>query len=452
MWLFTRALRAANFQPRHHKLMNASGSVTPPPPHGEGITDVLIYLYIITFPALSMLVRGGASALLIGGSVLALFGLFFVPRPRQELTRADWTFLASMAAPVVLVVATELSHGEIVWNTIDSPSRFLLAIPLYLLMRRHARPMRSLHLAFMAGAIASILIMVPNHREWGADRFGSYFLNPIHYGDIALIFGVLSALSVCWGRRDHWLLAAVKISGLIAGLLASLLTGSRGGWVALPLVAILVLTYQYRTRTWRFKTLVALGVAAACMLPYAVSPFIRDRVDDVKTDIQHYREGQRDTSVGVRLQLWEAGLSFVRDNPFTGLGGGGYKRNMPELQASGALTPLAAQAGEGEMHNQMIAYAVDYGLIGWLALMLVYCGPAAIFACSLRSSDSTVQRAALLGLAFVLAFWMFGLTVETFNLKSTTSTYSSILAMLCAYCAASRHSATDGQQIPDQTT
>lgn len=414
------------------------------------VTNLLIRSYIFAFPSLSMIVQGAASALLIFGALASLAviatGRIRAGSTRKPLSRADLSFCAAMAAPVLLVVLTQLLHGNVVWSTVDSPSRFVLAIPIYLLLCRcDARQLRWMDLSFALGALTSIGIMLPNWREWGLDRFGSYFLNPIHYGDIALIFGVLSAMSIFWWRRDSYWLYTLKIIGLSGGLLASLLTGSRGGWVAVPALALLLVVYQYRTRSFRFRAALAIIVALACILPYFTSTFVRDRINKVASDIQDYTHGNRDTSVGVRLQLWAAGVRYVQNHPLIGLGGDGYKEHMQELQTDGVLTELATIAGEGEMHNQMLAYAVDYGIFGWLALMMIYCVPAALFAYAACSGSATRQRTALLGLSFVLAFWIFGLTVETFNLKSTTSTYVAIVTILCASCAAvERHKEDQG--------
>ncbi|WP_026131515.1 hypothetical protein [Pandoraea sp. B-6] len=42
---------------------------------------------------------------------------------------------------------------------------------------------------------------------------------------------------------------------------------------------------------------------------------------------------------------------------------------MPAMAAAGTLTPLAADYGKGEVHNQILAYAVDYGLLGVLCIL-----------------------------------------------------------------------------------
>ena len=40
-----------------------------------------------------------------------------------------------------------------------------------------------------------------------------------------------------------------------------------------------------------------------------------------------------------------------------------------------------------------------------------------------------------MGLTFVVCFWIFGLSVETFDLKMTVSFYATVVGILAACCA-----------------
>lgn len=108
---------------------------------------------------------------------------------------------------------------------------------------------------------------------------------------------------------------------------------------------------------------------------------------------------------------------------------------MPAMAATGVLTPTAADLGKGEVHNQILAYVVDYGIVlGLLAILGVYVGPAYFFIRSATLRHHPVEhRAALMGLMTAVAFAVFGLTVETFNLKVTVAFYSTMVALFAAF-------------------
>lgn len=421
-----------------------STSIGPGPKScGAVIYTLAVAGLVLAFPAFSLSIRGGASTLLIIATALSLIALSFKQGRRLllasvgQLSGVEIFLCLSMAAPLLCVLLIEIAHGHVAWNTLDSPSRFVAAIPIFLALRNAQRhQLRWSDLSFALSEFAAMLVILPYISEWGTDRFGSYFLNPIHFGDIALIFGVMSLMSIHWHRRDSVAIVALKLLGTGAGLFVSLLTGSRGGWIALPLLLLIVLAYRFKSAPLKLKIGAFVILAAGATASYFTSSLVQERIVQAQSDIHNYQIGNRDTSIGIRLQLWEAGMrEFVRQ-PWAGLGGNGYKRAMPRMQAEGELSSLAAQAGEGEMHNQMIAYAVDYGIFGWISLMLVYLAPLCLFHRAMRCDSPVRRRAALMGLCFVAAFWVFGLTVETFNLKSTVSTYAIVVAILAAIVTA----------------
>jgi O-antigen ligase len=399
--------------------------------------DWLTAAFLLTFPSIAMLVQGASSAVSIGAAVVALAALCWrpagAPYGYAPPERHGLTFCIALCGPVAAVALSTLSHGHPLFRAWDSPSRFLLAIPIFLALRR--APPRIFvwaDLSFALGAMSALALGLFMPRDWGSGRIGSAFLNPIHFGDLALALGVLSAIALNWWRKDSVLWRAIKIAGLFAGVATSLLSGARGGWAAIPLVALLIVWELGRNKPFYWKVLMPVTVALLFGLVYGLSGTVRERVDEVSSDLTQYTQGHRDTSVGIRLQLYEAASTLIAEHPVLGLGGDGFRDEMTSMAKQGALTPTAAQFGEGEVHNQLLAYMANYGIVGGLALLAIYIVPAVFFAAKLKSASRTTRRTALMGLSFVLMFFVFGLTVETFDLKSTVSFYATVLAVLAA--------------------
>ncbi|TDQ92416.1 O-antigen ligase family protein [Paraburkholderia silvatlantica] len=400
-------------------------------------SDWLTAAFLLAFPSIAMLVQGASSAVSIGAGVISLAALCSrpagAPYGYAPLERRALALCIALCGPVAAVALSTLSHGHPMLRTWDSPSRFLLAIPIFLALRR--APPRIFvwaDLSFTLGALSSLVLALFMPRNWGDGRIGSAFLNPIHFGDLALALGILSAIALNWWRRDSVLWRALKIAGLFGGLAASLLSGARGGWAAIPLVALLVVWELGRSKPLHWKVLMPVVVALLLGLVYGLSGTVRDRVNSVSSDLTQYTQGHRDTSVGIRLQLYEAAATLIAEHPVLGLGGDGFRDKMASMAKQGALTPTAAAFGEGEVHNQLLAYMANYGIVGGLALLGIYIVPAVFFAARLKSASRTTRRTALMGLSFVLMFFVFGLTVETFDLKSTVSFYATMLAVLAA--------------------
>jgi O-antigen ligase len=384
-----------------------------------------------------LLVHGGASAISIAAAVISL-ALLLSPKPWTGLRPVQWDrvdtrFCLALASVLAAVLISEMWHGAVIPSTLDSPSRFLAAAPLFLVLRQGLpRTLAWSDLSFAIGALASLGLLLIAPQDLDNNRVTSQFLNAIHYGDIALILGALSILSLNWWRKDGLAVRIIKIAGLIAGLAASVLTGSRGGWIAVPVVAVLILYVRGRGKSRRWKVLLPLAIVTMLVGIFGFSPAARDRVSDISSNLVLYEHGQRDTSLGIRLQLYEAAVKIVTSHPVLGLGAHGFHDSMQSFADAGVLTPMAAQLGRGETHNQFFAYLTDYGIVGGLALLSIYVVPGVIFWKRLNAPTGPASRAALMGLTFVVAFWIFGLTVEMFDLKVTVSFYATVIAILAA--------------------
>ena len=107
--------------------------------------------------------------------------------------------------------------------------------------------------------------------------------------------------------------------GLAAGLATSLITGSRGGWVALPIVAALAFWELRRGKSARWKVLTPVIAVLLFASVYASSNTVRDRIDVVSSNLTQYEHGHEDTSVGVRLQLYRTALYLIGELGFSAL-------------------------------------------------------------------------------------------------------------------------------------
>jgi O-antigen ligase len=402
--------------------------------------SLLPALFLLTYPSASLLIHGAGSALSIVAAVVSL-GLLVAPRswsglPSIQWDRTDIALCIGTVCPFFAVLLAGAWHGAVVPNTLDSPSRFFAAAPFFLVLRRSLpRTLAWSDLSFALAAFASLGILLIAPRDWGFGRLGSQFLNPIHFGDIALVMGVLSILSMNWWHKDKLLVRVIKVAGLFAGLAASLMSGSRGGWIAIPVIAGMIFYMRSRDKSRLWKIAFPLVIVAMLAGVYAFSPTVRDRVGDVSSDLVKYTHGDKDTPMGIRLQLYEAAARIVRSHPVLGLGGDGFRNSMQSFAKAGLLTPAAAQLGRGEVHNQLFAYMTDYGMVGGLAVLAIYIVPGVVFWRRLNAPDLPARRAALMGLTFVVSFWIFGLSVETFDLKMTVSFYATVIGMLAACCA-----------------
>jgi len=344
---------------------------------------------------------------------------------------AIW-FAAAMASAAVAIVLSQLYHQDFKPAPYDEASRLLFAVPVYLALRTdNFRILKLLEHAFPLGAIAAFLAvgLDPYHQD--AARLGSYFLNVIHFGDLALMLGLLSFFSINPGRKNSVFSLLLKFSGMLAGSYLSIESGSRGGWLAALVLLALWIMYANNGKTLT-KAVAMLGFALAAVVAYAFVDVIHQRVVEVYNDLSAYRHGDRDTSIGLRIQIWQAALYVIMENSLFGAGTEGYRQTILMLSKAGAITSVAREFATAEMHNQILSYSVKYGAFGLLSILAVYFVPLVLFVRSAGSSAMEQRSAGTMGICLVVGFLIFGLTVEIFNLKNTITFYSLSVASLLA--------------------
>jgi O-antigen ligase len=393
--------------------------------------ELTVAALLFAYPVVLLSIRGGMSTCF---TVLVVLSCLYLStmRPASAGVLFDARATAYAAAMSSMVLATALSavvHDRASLSILDGPSRLLLAIPIYLMLRE--MPLRVLTISqygFPLGAIAAagfVLFYPPN---WSESRAGTYFANVIHFGDLALVLGLLSILSLHWCREDSNAVVSLKVVGLAAGVFSSIASGTRGGWIAIP-VSFAIWLYFLREKlpkSVRWAAILTLIIVVAAI---ALSPTSQRRL------IQLYEEFadlpiNMDSSLGLRLQLWKASWLLFLEHPFTGIGPEQFDRFLPLLSDAGIITQAASEIGLAEIHSEIMMRSAALGLPGLAAILAIHVVPFILFASEIRSAEIHKRRAAVMGICLVASFVLFGLTVEIYNLKMTVTFYSMTLSLL----------------------
>ena len=379
-------------------------------------------------------IQGGMNEVFLLLLILSIAVLLLRPSSMAAVVwdKESVAYLVAMAVLPAAILLTQIFHQQYSAPPYDAASRFLLAVPIFLLLRRIKFDVVAIvQYGFPIGAIVGLAAGIYLYVE-SYGRMRTYFLDAIHFGDFELILGVMSLLSINWISRDSFVLRSFKTCGFFAGIYASYASGTRGGWVAIPV--FLMVYYFFNTLKLPRKTFAAifLFLLTAFASIYAFNPQIRQHINGPFNDIKEFYRGNRDTDTGVRLQLYNAAILMVVRNPLFGVGPDGFKEEMTTMQESGQITALAAGVGRGEVHNEILSRTVSSGIFGLVAILLIYLVPFKIFVRSARSSSAQAKQAGIMGVTFVSGFFVFGLTVDILNLTMASAFYSFTVAVLLA--------------------
>lgn len=345
-----------------------------PGPWPRRVATVALFL----LPALALTVQSGYS---YGAALLLIGALCSLHRwPRMAHDRWTWSLAATMAGMGVLwfVLAnpTEGLGGG------DRPSKFAFGIACLLFVSLAAPRPRAQFWGLLAGCLGLGAVALWQVHVEGSPRasgFPTGRTNAIQWGNLALLLGTMLAVQTL-ALREHlnrWAVALACLGGLLA-LNASVLSQSRGGWLALLLAcpAGLYLLWRFSRRAlWR-----ALAGAAVALLVLGAAnhEVLSERWDIMEKEVLIYgTQREADTSVGQRLEHWRFAWEVGLEKPFLGWGMRGYLAEKEKRVAAGQYEPSILEYIY--THNEPLDMFIKAGLAGVALLLLFYAVPLGMF-------------------------------------------------------------------------
>lgn len=315
----------------------------------------------------------------------------------------------------------------------------LLCLPA-LLVRRPGVP--ALRWGCAIGAIGAGLTALWEVLAKGLARADGY-TNSIQFGNLALLLGVWSGVWALHAdtprqRAAGWLGAAL-------GLTASLASGSRGGWVTLPLLVLLglwlspPLTRGGAHASMQRRGVRALGLTAALCALLVMLPPVQQRAELAAHEYLQQEQSVGESSVGLRLAFWQLAWTQGLAHPWVGVGQGDYEKAQRSAVARQEMPRHAVLFNHA--HNEWLDMFAKRGLLGVLALALFYAVPGGLFWRALRdtagaatSATKARRAAALCGLIGVVGFLGFGMTQVMFAHNNGNLMYLLTTSLWLAVC------------------
>ncbi len=402
----------------------------------------LVAWLVLLMPALALTSPVGGPAVLYLGALIALTAIAVNAVKRYEPMdfRALWPMALALLSPLVCMLIT--SSVKSVWSNseLEKLLRFALALPvLWLLLRAPQRLLRHIEWTVLAGALAGsillITMMLTGGRGAVVEVGGRY--NAVAFANMVLLFGGMTLLSLGWGPGSRWprLETGLKVLAAALAVCATWMSETRSSWMLLP---ILGLVFLLGLRNWRrrHKVYCALAVSVALVVSAAAIWTFSSRMQEITHDVQGFAtSANRDTSFGIRLQLWHAAILMFEKSPVVGIGPSKFRDELRVLQGQGIVTQEVVD-GFGEPHNDLLAALAGYGVLGLLSMLTLYLLPAAIFFRRLASDERVIRVGAQMGLLFCLSYCAFSLTEMMFRNMRSVPTYALITVTLIALTTA----------------
>lgn len=393
-------------------------------------------------PLFLVTIRSWSSAILILGSCASFI---FLMRPKQGAKNnlgpdptVQSLVVFTLLFPVVSIALSSMLRGSHVWAAYDSPVRFFLAIAIFLFaVRRRINIANFLQYTAPSSLVLTLLhqIIFYQPRLWTPDRMSTYFSDPLVFGYTSLTFGLISLISINLLTKDSKPILAFKLMGAGIGFYLSIMSGSRTGWLAMPII-LAIFIYQQDRFKGKHWPLWSIGLTIAFSLGlYMLFGTVHQRVLLGLQEVLDYSWVgiAPETSVGFRITFLRIAFDMFMSNPLAGFGDTRYElTSLPQHIYAYASPESLRMAFNAGFHNEIVTNSIRSGVAGLASSVMLFAVPLLIFVRQLGSPNSAHRANALIGVVFIICIFISSLSTEVFDLKYTASFCALMIALLCA--------------------
>lgn len=408
----------------------------------------LVSILVFLFPLVTVTVKHGHGfiygLLTILGLVFATFNNRQKPLGRDEKLLFFSVVFFFLVAVVAVLLGDDPSQGG---GKLSKFFRFLLVIPVYFLLRRIDFSESVFWYGLVCGALftgfwgiyESLQGGIYSSAHWGDSTRARGATHPILFGNLSLAMGVMAFAGIAYFRGFSRWKILLPLVALIMGITASFLSGSRGGWIALPALLIFSIWFVRNAIPKNLLLAVAILIISIPVIAYVVPQTgVAKRVNQTVENLKLYKDSAinspyRATSVGSRFEMWRAAWAIFVDKPLLGVGWGNYQVNAQELVDQGLRHSKAAIIGHP--HNEYLSVMASGGLLGLLALILLLAIPLRYFYLATRSDSASMRSLGIAGVMLVIAYAHFALSEAIFERSLPVIFYSFYIALLMALIA-----------------
>ena len=259
----------------------------------------------------------------------------------------------------------------------------------------------------------------------------------IQSGDIAMSLGLFSFVIAFHlldiNKHKKKLVALVILFGIF-GVLASLLSFARGGWVGIPIL-LLILIFLYRHLLSK-KLLLLGGITFLCIISVVLTvnnKFV-NRLSEAQYELKLYLSGDdKVSSIGERLDMWKIGSKAFLEHPISGWSLKELDYYKKDLSDKNIVTK--ASISFSHLHNQFIDESVKKGIVGGVAILGVFFLPLYVFYTKQKNKQNNkrIKFITTLGIVHILSTMSYCVTQAFISHNSGNIFYFFVLFLFYAF-------------------
>ena len=299
--------------------------------------------------------------------------------------------------------------------------QFLLAPLIVLTLFQINLPLKKLLLSIKIGLIIiGIITMIQFQFHLGEEWWRpAGMMNQNIFGDIAVAMLFLSMVQLFDEKPKEQIITLIAI---IAGIVAIVLSASRGSWISAIILSVVYLSIIYKPYL-HGNAKRKLSILGALIITFTLlfnTQIIQNKVSNATEGVKEWSIGNNNSSTGERLNMWVSGLKAAQDSPWIGHG----YRNANKASQKYTNKDI----GYTHLHNEYITNLVSAGIFGLLSLLALIFIPMVIFYQKLK--DKEKYHYALMGVLLCVGYATFGFTHIAFGEEHINAFYILFMGFL----------------------
>jgi len=399
-----------------------------------------LWTFLFCVAALAHSGHGGEPALVLILTALLLM-LPWGKRGKYQLNHSEQLFIGlvllffsiNLLGAFFQPAGLEFESASRQWRALDGPSRWLILLPILLLLMRYPINWRGMAVALSIGIFIATAIAIDQVFVQGKGRAYGATHSSIPFGEVMVVVDlfVWVLMIYAWNREERRLGALLLVAGL-AAFYTAMLTGTRGALLAYGIMILVTIVQFYRRKGDQVKKIFS-KVMVIRLLGFLVIFFLVSQTDQYQSiknksmgDLQRVASGEFQSVGGVgggRGAMVDIALEGVSRYPL-GVGTDNYRaiaKRLVEENFFGWDDGLRKHhLGFNQAHNEWMNVLVENGMHGLLILLLIFGSAARIFWRGLSDRNQLISTYAACGLMLIASYFVFGLTQAVFSHNSTT--------------------------------
>lgn len=389
---------------------------------------VSFWVFVFSVTVLSAAGHGGqASIVLLFTGLYVMFAKrgedYRVPLSSQEkafigLVLVFW--LIQLAGVIYQPTGYEYETLRERFKAFDYPMRWLLLIPVFLLFRSYLLDWKFVAVGMSFGAIVAAGIAHYQIFYLGVARASGASNHIIPFSNLMVAVDLLLWMFMLYAwDRGYKILSAFILFASLAAFYGSLLSVTRGAWLAYIAMLLIWILYTLGKTFKNLKHLISLPIIArfffAGLLFLAVSQTDQYKRIEARTvaSVNGFSKGGIQTAERARAILFEDSISSIKSNPW-GIGTDNFNAirvNSPHMQRGVYRFTHA--------HNELLNLWVENGIQGLLVFTTLILLALYVFWNGLKLDNQLARVYSSSGLMLVVSYAIFGQSQSVFSHHDT---------------------------------